>query len=106
MDVVQDDSEEELFHVDWASEDFSRFLRERGFCPGDTFFRVWEWENAPVELRGLSRCGGDEDYVALASPAIQGDWYGWLQSGTPFGCAGVDTFLLPNGWRVWIGAHA
>lgn len=70
--------------------------------------KVWRWEDAPEELRALSTHGGDEDWVALLPPnyAGEGEWIGWLESGTSFGCCDVSSHPLPDGSVVKIGAHA
>ena len=65
---------------------------------------VWQWWDAPSELRALSPHGGDEDYVALLpKDASQPSW---MDTGTSFGCCDVSEHELPDGRRVFIGAHA
>lgn len=70
--------------------------------------RVWRFEDAPEELRGLSRHGGDEDWLALIPPKYAGDWIGWMESGTNFGRCDVSEHVHPElpGFVVRIGAHA
>jgi hypothetical protein len=70
--------------------------------------RVWEWEDAPQELKELSTHGGDEDWVALIPPKFNGRWIGWLDSGTSFGRCYVSVHTHPElpGYEVRIGAHA
>lgn len=65
---------------------------------------VWRWRDGPGELRALSDHGGDEDYVAL----VPGDAEtpSWMDTGTSFGCCSVSEHELPDGRRVYIGAHA
>ena len=65
---------------------------------------IWEWKDAPGELRCLSPHGGDEDYVAL----LRKDMYppSWLESGTTFGSCDVSSHCYEDGRTVLIGAHA
>ena len=65
---------------------------------------VWEWWEAPGELRALSLHGGDEDYVALVPENMNQP--SWMESGTSFGCCSVSEHQLPDGRWVYIGAHA
>ena len=65
---------------------------------------VWEWWEAPGELRALSPHGGDEDYVALVPEDMSPP--SWMHSGTSFGCCDVSEHQLPDGRWVYIGAHA
>lgn len=66
---------------------------------------VWSWEDAPEEYRKLSSHGGDEDWLALLPPDF-GELPDWMESGSQFGCCDVTEHILPNGYRVVIGAHA
>ena len=68
--------------------------------------RVWDFEDAPQQLRDLSSHGGDEDWIALVPPRYRRDWIPWAETGTAFGRCDVTDEELPNGWRVLIGAHA
>ena len=70
--------------------------------------RVWAWEDAPQELKALSPHGGDEDWLALLPPRLSGDYIGWMESGTPFGCCDVSKHTHPElpEYEVRIGAHA
>lgn len=70
--------------------------------------RVWRWEDAPEELKSLSRHGGDEDWVALIPPKLANEWIGWMEEGTAFGCCDVSEHAHPElpGYVVKIGAHA
>lgn len=72
----------------------------------DLFIKVWKFEDAPKELQGLSTHGGDEDWVALIPPKLAGEWIGWMESGSSFGCCSVSEYKLPDGSMVRIGAHA
>lgn len=69
---------------------------------------VWEFHEAPKELRALSEHGGDEDWLAEI-PSRYGDSYyiGWMEIG-PFGCCDVSQHAHPSkpGWTVRIGVHA
>lgn len=70
--------------------------------------RVWQFEDAPEELRSLSRHGGDEDWLALVPPALSDAWIPWLESGRGFGVCDVSRHEHPElpGFVVFIGAHA
>jgi hypothetical protein len=70
--------------------------------------RIWRFCDAPEELRNLSTNGGDEDWVALIPPILAGEWIGFLDEGTSFGCCSVDKFQHPElpGYIVKIGSHA
>jgi hypothetical protein len=65
---------------------------------------IWEWWDAPGELRALSDHGGDEDWVALVPKNMNQP--SWMESGTSFGCCSVSENQLPDGRWVYIGAHA
>ena len=65
---------------------------------------VWEFYDAPGELRCLSNHGGDEDYVALVPKG--GNVPSWMDSGTAFGCCDVSEHPYDDGRTVFIGAHA
>jgi hypothetical protein len=70
--------------------------------------RVWKFYDAPEELRALSPHGGDEDWLALIPAALrrEREWYGWMESGTPFGVCDVSVHELADGGEVRIGAHS
>ena len=65
---------------------------------------IWEWWDAPGELRILSPHGGDEDWVALVPKEMSQP--SWMETGTNFGCCDVSEHELDDGRRVFIGAHA
>jgi hypothetical protein len=65
---------------------------------------VWSFHEAPGELRCLSSHGGDEDWIALLPAGMSQP--PWMESGTSFGCCDVSEHELPDGRRVFIGAHA
>jgi hypothetical protein len=65
---------------------------------------VWEWSDAPGELRARSPHGGDEDYVGLLPKDM--DLPSWMDTGSAFGCCSVSEHPLEDGRRVFIGAHA
>lgn len=69
--------------------------------------RVWEFHDAPEELRELSGHGGDEDWLALIPPKLAGDYIPWIEDG-PFGRCCVSKHVHPElpGYVVKIGAHA
>jgi hypothetical protein len=68
--------------------------------------QVWTFKDAPPEFQALSPHGGDEDWVALVPPCFSGQWIGWLESGTSFGCCDVSQHPLQDGSVVHIGAHS
>ena len=65
---------------------------------------VWEWWDAPGELRALSPHGGDEDYIALLPKDMEPP--SWMHEGSPFGCCSVSEHVYEDGRWVYIGAHA
>lgn len=65
---------------------------------------VWDWRDAPGEVRAMSRHGGDEDYIAILPKDM--DSPSWLQSGSWFGCCNVSEHPLEDGRCAYIGAHA
>lgn len=68
--------------------------------------KVWKYKNAPQELKEMSEHGGDEDWVALLPPSLNGEWIPWADEGTSFGSCSVQRERLPDGSTVLIGAHA
>ena len=66
---------------------------------------VWRFQDAPMKLQGLSRHGGDEDWLAVVPPYLKDAWIGWLDTG-PFGCCSVSQHDQEDGSVVHIGAHA
>ena len=69
---------------------------------------VWDFDDAPEELRKLSTNGGDEDWLALVPMAMAERYIGWLNE-PAFGCCSVeDHFADYQGirYKVVIGAHA
>ena len=72
----------------------------------DRTIRVWLWEHAPKEYQELSTHGGDEDYVAHVPAAITDAYLPWLEDGSAFGRCSVSEHHLPDGSKVYIGAHA
>ena len=67
---------------------------------------VFAFDQAPRALRALSNHGGDEDWLAIVPPRFRGQYIGWLQEGSSFGCCSVSEHELPSGHVVHIGAHA
>lgn len=90
-------------------------MLERELCAGcecaapedrsHLFVRVWQFEDAPVEYRRLSRHGGDEDWLAFVPAELAGVSMNWMGEGTAFGCCDVSAHEVPGG-VVHIGAHA
>jgi hypothetical protein len=71
----------------------------------DRFVRVWRFRDAPQEFRELSNHGGDEDWVAFIPESMKGEWFGWMDDGTPFGSCDVSEHSVEGG-IIRIGAHA
>ncbi len=70
--------------------------------------RIWQWVDAPEELKRLSTNGGDEDWVALIPPTLASIYIPWMESGSSFGCCCVDEYQHPElpEYIVRIGCHA
>ena len=68
--------------------------------------RVWQFDDAPKEVRDLSPHGGDEDWLAHIPPVLTDEYFPWMADGSPFGCCCVSEHKLPDGSIVRIGAHA
>lgn len=66
---------------------------------------VWAWRDAPTQYRALSTHGGDEDWVAVVPAGMVDRYIPWLEHG-PFGVCDISRHDLPDGRRVFIGAHA
>lgn len=70
-------------------------------------FLIWEFQNAPEELRALSRHGGDEDWLAVVNAADAWAFEELVgESGSRFGCCDVSRHPLTDGRLCFIGAHA
>ncbi len=65
---------------------------------------VWEFHNAPDELKALSRNGGDEDWIVVVPPGINDAYVPWIAATDT--CNEPDRFELPDGSVVFIGCHA
>lgn len=70
--------------------------------------RVWRFQDAPVNLRGLSSNGGDEDWLALLPKEMKNDYIPWMESGSNFGCCDVSEYDVPSmpEFFVRIGSHS
>ena len=65
---------------------------------------VWKFYDAPTELRALSLDGGDEDWLVYVPSKVEFVCMPlWIESMAS--CRDPDEFKLPNGARVYIGAH-
>jgi hypothetical protein len=66
---------------------------------------IWAFEDASKELRGLSRHGGDEDYIVIIRDESLRGILSDLESNVF-----LDTYSwhmhMHNGEQIWIGAHA
>lgn len=65
---------------------------------------VWRFDEAPANLRALSRHGGDEDWLAVLPPNQTAPM--WASPGSPFGVCDVSEHELVDGRMVLIGAHS
>ncbi len=73
---------------------------------------VWQWDDAPDELRALSQHGGDEDWVAFVP------WEAWEIAGRDlsnirwlnsrgFSCVEIEMYCSEDGeGMVFVGAHS
>lgn len=71
--------------------------------------RIWQFYNAPPEFRELSTNGGDEDWLVHVPASMVDVQMLWLELGIIngwFGCSSVDDYALPDGSKIYIGAHA
>ncbi len=73
-------------------------------APGPKGVIVWRFDEAPEELRALSRHGGDEDWLAVL-PFGQ-TMPVWMAPGSAFGVCDVSEHELIDGSTVCIGAHS
>lgn len=88
-----------------------RAQNQRGIGKGMTTgeaIHAWRFYEAPLALQELSENGGDEDWLAEIPPHLAGEWIGWMESGTPFGCCDVVEYDHPywEGWKIRIGCHS
>jgi hypothetical protein len=71
--------------------------------------KIWQFHDAPKELRNMSISGGDEDYLALIPPNYVGEYFGFLDSES-FGCCSIYEIKIDSGvykgYLVLIGTHA
>jgi hypothetical protein len=75
----------------------------------ESHVKIFEFKNAPQELKLLSCNGGDEDWIAIL-PNDFNDGFRpfWLEEGTSFGCCCVDEYEHPNypNCKILIGCHS
>lgn len=71
----------------------------------DKTIKVWRYEDAPKHYQALSTNGGDEDWIAFVPSALEGEWIGWLEEGTVYGCCCVDEHAVDGG-VIRIGCHS
>lgn len=74
-----------------------------GYQSEDGSIRVWEFCDAPKQLRDLTINGGDEDYLAFVPQGE--DVPLWISGNTSFGCCSIHYFAIEGG-VVAIGSHA
>ena len=70
--------------------------------------QIWQWEDAPEELKALSTNGGGEEWVALIPPKLAEEWIPWLDEFTPFAPVCLEVHEHPKlpGYKVRIGCHS
>ncbi len=66
--------------------------------------RVWRYgdERADVTVPNTD----DADWVAQVPRDFVGSNIAWLESGSNFGCSGVDVHQLPDGSELHVGCHS
>ena len=67
---------------------------------------VWQYCDAPEEIKELASQGGDEDWVALVPPETIAENVCWMEEGTPFGCCSVIYIKSEDGGTTVVGTHA
>lgn len=83
---------------------------------GPPCVQVWKWDQAPEEWKKLSTHGGDEDWLALVPTVMLAEdqkeselwWMRWYPEVNEGGRVSrrKDTEGAPEGFEIWIGAHA
>lgn len=66
--------------------------------------RVWQYGDKRIDLP-VPRTD-DADWVAQVPKELVDTPIAWMESGTSFGCCGVDVHQQPDGSEVRIGCHA
>lgn len=86
----------------------------RGWCSASTeadlpdnpdrVIRAWRYgdERVPVSVPATD----DADWVAQVPQELVDVPISWMESGSSFGCSGVDQHSLPDGGELRIGCHA
>ena len=67
--------------------------------------RIWQFRDAPLKYRKLSRNGGDEDWLAVVPKKSVYERNVWFLECEHFGCALVHSIKIKNK-VVFIGCHA
>lgn len=83
-----------------APHEFEYEFREYVHSLSNFCYHVFPFSEAPEILRGLSQCGGDEDYLALFHKDLNTPF--WMER---LSCCTVDEFIVDD-WKVVISAHA
>jgi hypothetical protein len=70
--------------------------------------QIWKFEDAPKELQALNDNGGDEDWLAILPDYLEGQYIGWLEEGSSYGCCRVNKYNHPTlaNYKVRIGCHS
>ncbi len=67
---------------------------------------VWNWHDAPDDLRALSEHNGGESWVALVPASYARDYHlGFLDRIDGSTAPQVENHPTLPGYEVWIGAH-
>lgn len=67
---------------------------------------VWNWHDAPEDLRALSEHGGGETWVALVPAHYAREYHlGFLDRIDGSTAPQVEDHPSLQGYEVWIGAH-
>lgn len=106
-DVIQAHESNKSDKLDESVFALKEYLKAPVTKPGasERFIRLWRFEDAPVEYRALSTCGGDEDWVALI-PAELRDGMPWEDDVYTSGLGWRHRYELDTGELVLIFAHS
>ena len=87
-------------HYRWCQHE------EASDLPADSkrVIRFWHYGNKHADVPVPYT--DDADWVAQVPRELVGSAIAWLESGTSFGCSGVDVHQLPDGGELRIGCHA
>ena len=79
----------------------------------NSFVRLWNFENAPDELKYLSDHGGDEDWIALVPASMKDKYYSLIECSDYERSGNLSRKELTNddiegleGYILYIGSHS